>query len=283
MRTKTFLLLLLFILILIIEQKTIGKPSKTIDVPYINQKYDVPEWFDGRYSCGPASVAMVLAYYGVLPKWPMNISKPFIHTNNFGRYICCIFKVKDKVFNEKSLDASRYAFGYGIHGYVYIPGKGASWNRMVELFRIFGFESYVETNVSWDILTHELDSGRPVILSTQLTSSGHIVVAVGYYNNHSVIVNDPAGNRNLGSYFNYYGKTAIYDWPGYNNGHVNLNKVKAFIIVKPRNLNIAIPLECRVETIKQATSHYLIVSIVAISLLAIILGLLLRYKNLRDR
>ncbi len=281
MEKKIFLFLLIFSF-LFIEQKTFGKP-KILDVPYINQRYDVPKWFDGRYSCGPTSVAMVLAYYKVLPEWPFEVYKPFKHISYYGRYICCIFKVNNSIFDKKSLDASRYTYGFGIHGYVYIPGKGASWNKIVEVFKIFGFEAYIDTNVSWNKLIQEIDNGRPVILSTQLTSSGHIVVAVGYYNNHSVIVNDPAGNKNMGKYFNYYGKMAVYDWPGYNNGYVNLNKVKAFIIVKPKEIKRATPLECKIEKINQGTLYFILVSIGAILLVTIIIGVILRYKNLQSK
>gem|GEM_PF-2050966 len=206
--------------------------SVVLEVPYVNQRYDVPEWFDGRYSCGPTSVVMVLAYYGVLPLWPINCTKPFLHTSLYRQYIVCKFKVRDFIFDEKKPDASREHFGYGVYGYVYTPEVGAVWSKMVKVFEIFGFKAYVDTTPTWEELVAEINAGRPVILSTQLTSSGHIVVAVGYTSDRGVIVNDPAGDKRM-SYFNYNGAKVVYDWPSVNNGRVNLVKVKAFIIVRP--------------------------------------------------
>ncbi|PIS46273.1 MAG: hypothetical protein COT22_00835, partial [Ignavibacteria bacterium CG08_land_8_20_14_0_20_37_9] len=42
---------------------------------------------------------------------------------------------------------------------------------------------------------------------------------------HTLIFNDPYGDKNIPGYPNYFGKNAKYDWPGYNNGYKNLNTV----------------------------------------------------------
>ena len=72
----------------------------------------------------------------------------------------------------------------------------------------------------------EIAAGYPISLCVGLTSAGHLVAAHGIgAEPHTLIVNDPWGNKNLGAYPNYSGKDAPYDWPGYNNGNQNLAQV----------------------------------------------------------
>ena len=60
-----------------------------------------------------------------------------------------------------------------------------------------------------------------------LTTSGHYIVTIGYFNSqYTAFFNDPYGNKNSG-YMNYNGHGVYYDWPGYNNGYSNLNTVTA--------------------------------------------------------
>ncbi len=248
MSLRSTLVILLALVLILPVVKALPPGSVVLDVPYVHQVYDVPEWFDGRYSCGPTSIVMVLAYWKVIEPWPFEASMPYKHTSEYGRYVCCIFKVGDFVFDKGEVDASRKTKGYGVHGFTYIPGAGMSWQKAVDLFKIFGFQSYIDYSPTFEELKREIDNGYPVLLSTQLTKAGHIVVAVGYTPDGCIIVNDPAGDKNRGSYFNYYGKQVVYDWPGVNKGHVNLNKVKAFIIVHPtENLKKAIPVSERPE------------------------------------
>jgi len=203
------LLIIIIMILLTIAPTTVVNPQPKIvlDVPYVNQVYDVPKWFDGRYSCGAACVVMVLAYYNTLTPWPCNCSKPFPHISVYGNYIACKFKVGDFDFNEKAEDASRIKYAYGIHGFIYIPWAGASWERIVKVFEIFGFKAYIDTKLTWDKFISELKEGRPVILSTDMTRSGYLIVAIGYINNGSVIVNDPASDIRLG-YYNYTRKAS---------------------------------------------------------------------------
>ena len=267
----TFKFINKFILLFFISiMGLVNTGCQPLDVPYINQFYDVPSWFDGRYSCGPASVVMVLAYYNLLEPWNLNCNNPYFHVSPYGRYICCIFKVNNFTFDLRQLDASRRYYGYGVHGYVYIPGLGASWNKIVEVFEIFGFQAYIDTDASFDKIVREIDNGYPVIICTQLTSFGHIVVVIGYISNGSVIVNDPAGDLNRGQYFNYYGKDAIYDWPGINNGHRNLNRVNALIIIRPGNkMKKAYPVEERIEEVSYLNIGTVII-VVALTIFIII-------------
>ena len=130
-----------------------------------------------------------------------------------------------------------------------MPGVGASWSRIVRLFEIFGLNATIDSDPTWEELVRELRESRPVIRSTDMTRSGHLVIAVGYAGEGAVVVNDPAGDISLG-YFNYEGRRALYDWPGHDGGHPSLMRVKAMTLVRPTpRLRRAEPLgECGGES-----------------------------------
>ncbi len=93
-----------------------------------------------------------------------------------------------------------------------------------------GVNSSVDWSPGWSELQTEIDALHPLILLNMLTTSGHYIVATGYYDTqHTLISNDPYGNKNTTGYPSYDGTGAKYDWPGYNNGYQNLNTVHCFI------------------------------------------------------
>jgi hypothetical protein len=71
-----------------------------------------------------------------------------------------------------------------------------------------------------------------------LTTSGHLIISKGLYIDHTIIFNDPYGNKNTAGYPSYDGKDVKYDWPGYNNGFQNLNGV-AWCITNHKTLPAA--------------------------------------------
>jgi hypothetical protein len=72
----------------------------------------------------------------------------------------------------------------------------------------------------------EVNAGYPYGMCVGLTGAGHLVLAIGQVLNwHTLIFNDPYGDKNTAGYPSYDGKYARYDWPGYNNGYENLNNV----------------------------------------------------------
>ena len=84
---------------------------------------------------------------------------------------------------------------------------GLELHGKVKVFEIFGFKAYIDTKPTLNKLISELKERRSVILSTDMTRSGYLIVAIGYTNNGSVIVNDPASDIRLG-YYNYTRKAS---------------------------------------------------------------------------
>jgi hypothetical protein len=194
-------------------------------VPYIHQLYDTPEWFNGDWACGPTSCLMVVQYYRKLPFWLTRVSIPYSHVSKWGNHVAGQYTHGGVTYSWVSNDPwSRPA--RGAYGYV-CPGGYAYWSRMEDYLDWHGLTTYYDDSPTWDELVSHLNAGRPCVLSTMLTDYGHIVVATGYYSNHTVICRDPYGDKSQG-YPNYY-REAAYDWPGYNNGNPNFNSVRLIL------------------------------------------------------
>jgi len=201
----------------------------TNDVPYIHQKYDAPTGRNGGSACAPTTSNMAMAYYNRLPKWPIPATTyTYITgktTSDYGGYVLDRYK-----YNEHSFDAyssSKNAFG----GYAYMwidpylsPGGGDGM-RNYQNHHGMTSGSYVWlSSATFEKTCAEIDNEYPHSICSWITHSGHLTLAVGYVNGqHTVIFNDPWGNKNTPSYPSYDGKDSYYDWPGYNNGYQNLD------------------------------------------------------------
>jgi hypothetical protein len=170
---------------------------------------------------------MAVQTYNMLPNWGTICSWPFEHMSLFGKYISDIYTYNGITYDWMSLDPNNNP-AYGAYGYI-CPFGGAVWANM-EQFNIWhNLTSFMDVTPTWSEFLPEINNGYPVVISTQLTTAGHIVLGKGYVESqHTMITNDPYGDKNLG-YTNYFGSGAFYDWPGYNNGYENLNQVKVFI------------------------------------------------------
>ncbi len=177
----------------------------SLDVPYVSQVWDSPDSWDGSGSCGPASLTMVLGFFKKLSPKPVNVTASYPHTSALGGNIPELYKL------------------------VCEPGQGAVHQKMLDYLRpIFpGVGMYYKEKATWKRVKAELDAGRPVLLGTQVTPAGHLMVARGYTADGRLLVNDPAGNRELaarwerpdgewsktgGRYWNGEGRGALYDW-----------------------------------------------------------------------
>ncbi len=136
----------------------LGAPSRApLDVPYLNQ-YDAAAINPGG-SCGNTSAAMVLDFWG----------------------------------KATTPDAIHGAFAGG-------PGCGSyqPWqctDGLVTIYRAHGLVGHAKNGASRADIRRMIDEGRPVIIHTNMTSSGHIVVIVGYDDAKGEwAVNDPAGH-----------------------------------------------------------------------------------------
>ena len=201
-------------------------PQAHFDVEYMHQRWDTPDWFNGSWSCGPTSCVMTTQYYLRLTPDSIWASYPSPgHWSQWGNYIPCEYTFLGHTYDV--LGESPGGLVPGAHGFI-CPDGGAWWNLMVEFLTQHGIYS-AWAGTSWSTLTDEIDSFYPVVCSSTVLGCGHIILFNGYYDDHTVVVNDPYGDANepgWGSYYN--GKDVLYDWPGYNNGHVQIGVSQLF-------------------------------------------------------
>lgn len=195
-------------------------------VPYVNQVYDTPTWHEGWGSCAPTTAAMAFAYYNRLPPWPVMVDHGQSwdpHINNYGSYVADRYR-----FNEIYYQETADAYGttaYGGYGYMWTStySPNARMKAYIE-------NHYMTSNQLWttsctyaNSIT-EIDAGFVHPICNYLTTSGHLILTTGYLSTqHTLIFNDPYGNKNNPGYPNYTGYDSYYDWPGYSNGYQNLD------------------------------------------------------------
>ena len=182
-----------------------AKPVVSLQVPYLSQVYDSADDFDGAGSCGPTSMLMVLAYYKKINPQPVRVLSNYAHTTDYG-----------------------YAIP-GVDAKVCEPNSGAIHAKMLDYLRpqFPGVAIWYNEKATWARVKTELDAGRPVILGTQVTGAGHIMVARGYQTDGRLLINDPAGDREQAArrggpqggysptgvrYWNGDGNKAVYEW-----------------------------------------------------------------------
>ncbi len=224
----------------------------SFEIPYVHQCFDSPDWFNGCTACGGTAATMCIAYYNILPKRPRKVYDPFYHITNYGDYIAEIYTYNGFTFDIWAYDRNGVK-GYGAFGFIVRHGSEA-WSDtkgfMAEFARKHGLYSYVDWSPTRQKLMTEANAKRPFVLLNSITSSGHYISVIGYdHDATTVIVNDPAGDKSLGHYgANYEGKGAQYDWPGYSNGHPNLNTVWCYIYFRDKCADLASKLQTAPDT-----------------------------------
>ena len=210
-----------------------GSPERVIDAPYLHQVYDTPDWFyAGHSACGAASALMGIAFYHILEPWPCTCSSPYRHTSDYGRYVSDIYSFNGYTYNIRGYNSAGHS-GYGAFGFIVQNNWANTREYMAMYFRQHGMGSSVDRSPTLGKIDAELESSHPFVILTSITDAGHYKLVVGHdINSHSIVVNDPYGNKNQGTYPNYNGKRVTYDWPGYNNGHENMNIVWCYIYMR---------------------------------------------------
>ncbi|MCX6134582.1 MAG: hypothetical protein NTU47_12280 [Ignavibacteriales bacterium] len=197
--------------------------TSQLDIPYVHQAYDTPDWFNGDWACAPTQAIMLLAYFNVLPPWPTSCSTPSFHYNNWGNYVSAQYQFRQAQYIQAADDANGKT-SWGGYGYMW-NGSYSPHSRMADYFRNHGFTAVQSEGTPYSIAFSEVSDGHPFSMCVMLTTAGHLVLAHGIgAEPHTFVFNDPWGNKNRG-YKNYYGKNSSYDWPGYNNGFQNLTGV----------------------------------------------------------
>ncbi len=208
------------------------------NAPYLHQVYDTPDWFNGHWACGATSAMMAIAFYNILPEWNCNCSSPYAHTSKFGRYVCEVYTYNGYTYNIGGYDPDGN-LGYGGYGFIIKNDWADTKEYMAQYARRHKINSSVDWSPSFAKFCHEMDLRYPAVILNSLTNSGHYILGIGYNSiAHSIIVNDPYGNKNQG-YVNYNGKNVIYDWPGYSSGHANLNTVHCLIYMRMDRTDLA--------------------------------------------
>ncbi len=201
------------------------KKAAQLDLPYVNQVYDTPDWYNGHSACGPTSSIMVIAYYNLLPKWDVwcsaSGSSPG-HWNSYGNYVCEKYRFRAIDYSYIAQDPNGKN-SYGGYGYMW-TGSYSPHSRMVNYYGYHGLSAALTESPTFLSVASEINAGYPYTLCNALTTAGHIIVVIGVDSlQHTVTVNDPYGNKNSGSYPSPNGKNVKYDWPSYNTGIQNLN------------------------------------------------------------
>jgi|GEM_PF-2873318 len=190
-----------------------------LNVPYMHQVYDTPDYFDGNWSCGPTSCVMAVQYYNKLPNHDIICSSPYPHTSHWGWYIPNLYSYNGYTYDVWGIAPNGWF--QGAHGFICRELGAAYWSYMIQFMNQHTLSSS-QFSVNWSLFCDEIDAGYPVVASTTTLGYGHIQCFKGYEPNHVIISNDPFGDANRRPWGQYNGSGARYDWPGYNNGHVVL-------------------------------------------------------------
>jgi hypothetical protein len=164
--------------------------------PYVSQRYDVGNAFDGDWACGPTSALMSLAYYKLLPPRPLQSNKPWNHTNSYGWYDFNNYtSATGHHFDRVEPDPNKKPF-MGAWGSC-TDGGGAVADQMQSYINNHGtVKAVFFSAIQFSDVKAAIDKGHVVVLDTLLSSVGHLVLARGYSSTGNVIVNDPWGNKN---------------------------------------------------------------------------------------
>lgn len=196
---------------------------KALNMPYIHQVYDTPDWHNGHWSCGPTAALTTIAYFNILPKWEGWCSSPSSgHYHYYGRYIAEKYRFRENFF-ELAADDPNSNSAWGGFGFMWSLGSPNS--RMESYYIKHNMGAQHKTSPAYEEILSEINAGFPYSMCVMLTTSGHLIVAHGLYTERTFIFNDPYGNKNTPGYPSYDGKDVKYDWPGYNNGFQNLSGV----------------------------------------------------------
>lgn len=175
--------------------------------------WDTHDSFYGSSACGPTSAVMAAAYYKKLKPHPMTISLPTKHTNDYGWYVSHQYTSPSGVVLSRGQKDPKGRMAYGAFGTCTEGGLAWAW-RIQEFFKYHNLKSKFYSTATPQIVKSAIDQGHLVILSTQLTSSGHIILIRGYENDGAqFIANDPYGNANVAGYGkSMNGKAVRYTW-----------------------------------------------------------------------
>jgi hypothetical protein len=143
----------------------------TLPVRYLNQRDNERHPFG---SCNVTCYAMAMAYLGV--------------------------KRRKSSYRQFEDELEKFLVSNGRDRHVH---DDLAW-----MGRQYGLDATFRTDRTLDEIRHEIRSGRPVIVSTVLTRSGHIILLIGTKGD-DFVVHDPFGNA-LKNYRDHDGEGLVY-------------------------------------------------------------------------
>lgn len=229
-----------------------------LDIPYINQVYDVTavngctKW--GYVACAPTSACMFLGYFGLLD--PVETSSRYNSSikRNYAYHIGNVYTNQRKT--------AKFSFTASGNGCSNIPGGyGFMWNsaspqsHMVDFMLLNGCvkaEKTYSSSVAWTTFQNEASEGRPYIMCVKLGSNGHVILGFatncvyssseGFIEKQgSFVCHDPYGDYNYSSWPNFEGQHSSYDWVGVNNGYANIGEYYWSVYAIPASEGDEIP------------------------------------------
>ncbi len=178
-------------------------------VPYVHQIYDTPDWHYGSGSCAPTTSVMAFAYYNLLPKWPITAGS---HISDYGAYVADKYRYNEIYYQDVAATGGGED-AWGGYGYLW-TGSYSPNSRMKIYLENHGLTSNQlwTSSCTYANTTTEIDLGYPHPICNYLTSAGHLILAIGYLSTqHTMIFNDPYGNKNNPGYPNTNGADSYYD------------------------------------------------------------------------
>lgn len=189
---------------------------KDNNVYMVHQRWDTADSFGGNWACGPTSAVMALTFFRKLTPHRISCSYPTPHTNDYGWYVSNTYtSPTGHVFNRFQSDSNGKPAS-GAYGWCTEDGMAWAW-RIQQYVEKHGLKTQflAAGSYSFDKIKQSIDEGKMVVLSTQLTSSGHLILVKGYdtRTTPTVIANDPWGNANLPGYGkSMNGANVEYTW-----------------------------------------------------------------------
>ena len=184
--------------------------GKNLPVPYINQRWDTPDDFGGTWACGAASTVMAIAYYRKLPPHPIHCSLPSPHTSRFGWYVSSLYTSPTGVVFDRAQPDSNGKSAFGAFGACSDHGGAWAW-RIQNFAKDHALKTEFHEVATLKLLIESIDAGHVILLSTQLTATGHLILIRGYTPSGDLIANDPWGNALLPGWPSN-GNGVIYPW-----------------------------------------------------------------------
>lgn len=158
--------------------KLIVNPLRVIaGVPYKSQRDNE---HDPSSTCNVTALAMAMDYLGVSKSDPQAQLEDELYELIRSPSGLAFYKQTNPQLHEKGIPANQV------------------YDNLVWAAEQYGLRASFSGKRSWQQIAQEIQDGRPVLLSTTLTASGHIVLLVGLTATGDLVCHDPYGDFKRG-------------------------------------------------------------------------------------